>query len=464
MTALSVRVSEDPARPLGHAIITLSGLPRGLETFEFTLSRHGFAANHLGSDGWQGAECWLQPEEAWYSGDAIKFVVHPDLAFQLENMPYTLGVRGQGLADVVAVTFVWPLELELEEGTVGGERRVVGGTRVNATPKPRPEPEPSAMPAVESLEVSKADLPIPDVAIPEISAEPMADADDAPTQIVGHRVRAPHSTQDAPTRVVEGRIRPPVSEPGRPSSEEPTHKISEQQVPPAGGDGPPTVPSPLPPPLPAKDLPTVVAPSGRPAPLSESPPIPAETAGEGRPGGGFRLSTGLILLAALAVLAALGGWWWFGPHAADKLPMATPPTGAPTSIHRAPEPKPAPEPIPAPAPVPAPVPVPAPIPVPAPVPVPAPEPPAPERTPVPPPISTPPPVLAPVTSGQPPAPERTPAPPPVAPVPQVPLKPPPAPPTRPGGSGRSLEDELKSQFDPTLRELEKGLRRPKSSP
>lgn len=140
MSTLSVRVSEDPARPLGHAIVTLEGLPRTLETFEFALSRHGFAANHLGSEGWQGAECWLQPEEAWYSDAALKFVVHPDLAFQLENMPYRLAVRGQGLDESAAVTFVWPLELDIEEGSAGGERRVVGGTRVDPGPKARPEP------------------------------------------------------------------------------------------------------------------------------------------------------------------------------------------------------------------------------------------------------------------------------------------------------------------------------------
>ncbi|MFO1370861.1 MAG: hypothetical protein U1F42_00095 [Candidatus Competibacteraceae bacterium] len=35
----------------------------------------------------------MQPEEAWYSGDALKVVIPPDLAFQLENMPYTCGAR-----------------------------------------------------------------------------------------------------------------------------------------------------------------------------------------------------------------------------------------------------------------------------------------------------------------------------------------------------------------------------------
>ena len=43
MAALSVRVTEDPARPMGHAIVTLGGLPRDLETFEFALSQIGRA-------------------------------------------------------------------------------------------------------------------------------------------------------------------------------------------------------------------------------------------------------------------------------------------------------------------------------------------------------------------------------------------------------------------------------------
>ena len=149
MSALSVRVSEDPARPLGHAIVTLSGLPHGLETFEFALSRHGFADNHLGYEGWQGAECWLQPQEVWYSGEALKFVIHSDLAFQLENMPYRLAVRGQGLAGIAEVTFTWPPQLEIEAGAASGERRVVGGAKVEAGPKQPPTPPP--MPAAPAL-------------------------------------------------------------------------------------------------------------------------------------------------------------------------------------------------------------------------------------------------------------------------------------------------------------------------
>ena len=207
MAALSVRVSEDPARPLGHAIVTLNGLPRGLETFEFALSRHGFAASHLTLDGWQGAESWLQPEEVWYSGDALKFVVNPDLAFQLENMPYTLAVRGHGLANPVAITFVWPLELELEEGSASSERRVIGGTRVDSAPKPRPEPVASAMPVAEPPplpEMGHADLTIPDVAIPEIATAAAAAEDNAPTQVAGRRVQGPPPQAEEPTRKGSG--------------------------------------------------------------------------------------------------------------------------------------------------------------------------------------------------------------------------------------------------------------------
>ncbi len=437
MVALSVRVSEDPARPLGHAIVTLNGLPRGLETFEFALSRHGFASNYLGVDGWQGAECWLQPKEVWYSGDVLKFVVDPDQAFQLENMPYTLAVRGQGLADPVSVTFVWPLELALEGGSASGERRVIGGTRVDSAPKPRPEPTASAVPVVEPPplpEVGKADLAIPDVAIPEIATAEATDEDNAPTQAVGRRV------QGLPMQ-----------------AEEPTRKVSEPVSSTADGQQPTT-------PLasaPAEEPPTVAAPLRPLTPVVEPTPVSSESASAARRGGTFGVLIGLILLVALVALVALGGWWWFGQRAGNPPTESAPTVGAPASIHHTSEPIPAPEPKPAPEPVPAPPPVPAPEPKPAPEPVPAPEATPPERTSTPPAAPMPMPTLAPVAPAHPPTPASTP--PAVAPVPEVPPKLPSVPPARPD-SGRSLEDELKSQFDPTLQELEKRLRQPKPSP
>lgn len=405
MSTLSVRVSEDPHRPMGHAIVTLDGLPRTLETFEFALSRHGFAANHLGPDGWQGAECWLQPEEVWYSGDSLKFVIDPDLAFQLENMPYRLAARGQGLTATTAVTFVWPLALAIEEGTASSERRVVGGTRVG------PEPKAPSKPAIEPLplpELVPADLPIPDMPIPDIGGalEPAeddgptrpiplshppasSDEENLPTLVVAREPKfAPNLMDTMPTQRVEGRITS-------------TPLGSEERV-----FGPQGLPKVLSEPIvaPPEPPPRLVSPPSVPEPT----PSPPRAAGETQ-----RRRFGLILagVVTLAAAAGMSGWWWFSHSTpAPESAIMAPPVERSVNIR----PLGAPEPIPAPEPRPAPEPVPAPEPRPAPEPV--------------------------------PAPRSTPTSPPTA-------------PSSPPGSRRNLEDELKSQFDPTLQDLERGLRR-----
>jgi hypothetical protein len=168
ITQLAVRVTEDPSRPMGHAVITVEGVIRTLETFEFALRRHGFADNNLGPNGWQGPECWLTPEEAWYSGDSLKFVVGADVVYQMESMPYELVLRGQGMEGSAKVTFVWPVELELEE-SAGGERQAVGGTKVHPVPRARsskPIATTATTPEVPLPELQAADISIPNLAIP----------------------------------------------------------------------------------------------------------------------------------------------------------------------------------------------------------------------------------------------------------------------------------------------------------
>ena len=418
MPTLSVRVSEDPARPLGHAIVTLNGLPPGLETFEFALTRHGFTASHLGPEGWQGAECWLQPDEVWYAGDALKFVVPAELAFQLENMPYRLAVRGQGLAGTMTVTFAWPLELDLEEGGASGERRVVGGTRVESGPKPRPAVEPPPLPEVDGVVVD-----IPDVLIPEIGSdlEPMDER--LPTRVTppqtgtskpaGEDQKTPPAVQSDPRSSV---VPDSTVSPGPDSA----HKMSERLVPPVRPDRETAVETPVPAPPgrePVREEPTRVLPP-QPEPGSEA--RPAE--GSGAVGQQRRWVSGLLAgLLGLAVLAA--GWWWFGHRAGEAPPVAPAPSTVPSGDI-------APEPVPEPAPKPEPASEPAPEPVV--------------------PIQPEPPVSQPVA----------PAPKPVEPA--RPVAPESAPPSARPGSGRSLEEELKSEFDPTLQELEKRLRGEKS--
>ncbi len=392
MSMLSVRISEDPQRPMGHAIVTLEGLPRTLETFEFALNRHGFAANHLGPGGWQGAECWLQPEEVWYSGDALKFMIHPELAFQLENMPYRLAVRGQGLTETPALTLVWPLELDIEEGLQSAERRVISGTRVSVAPKPSPLPAPASPPPLPELH--PADLPIPDMPIPEMGGGLGAEEEEEnlPTQVVIRRTESsPNRFNDSPTRRVEGRI---VSTP----------LDSEARV-----FGPPAVP-----PKPPQD--DVLLPSSTP----ESAPASPAAIGQAQRSRGF---VWFLAIVAITAAVASGGWWWFNRQSRAPAPVPTAlPTKPPGDLrtNMMPEPIPASEPRPAPEPVPAPEPRPAPEPALATEPHPAPEP---------------------------------------KPAPKLPPESVRPAPSAPPGSRRDLEDELKSQFDPTLQDLERSLRR-----
>ena len=434
MTALSVRVSEDPARPLGHAIVTLGGLPRTLETFEFALSRHGFGTNHLGPEGWQGAESWLQPEEAWFSGDLLKFVIHPDLVFQLENMPYQLMVRGQGLPGTAAATFVWPLQLELEEGSASGERKVVGGTRVNPAPAPRPEPpfQPPPLP-----QIGTADLPIPDMPIPDLGGRAEPVDDDAtrglpPLSQKSQRLnsaRASEYLQESPPPLPSSppaANRPGDSLTGSGLPITATGEVSQATADP-GLDEESTQPA-------ARSPALVLTPSTPVAP-APTPVTQLEPASQGKS------SLTMVLAGAVLLALAAAGWWWFNSRANDQAPAndGKPPIveapAVPTS------PRPATEtPIPAPKPAARPIAPPEPVPMPSPTPTPVRPLDTPVRpTPVEPPVSQP---RAPLP------PERS--------TPATPQRP------APPGSGPSLEDELNSQFDPTQQELEKRLRSQRS--
>ncbi len=216
MNTLSVRFSEQATRPMGYAVITVDGIPRTLETVELALSRHGYGANNLGPDGWQGAECWLQPEEAWYGDGSLKCVIGPELVYQLENMPYTLALRGEGLAETATMTFVWPLELELEE-TSTGEREPVGGTRVHPAPSRRAaigaavesSPAEIELPQLAEAEVGIPELDIPDYgvatpeakeeqsAVPEPETEPAVKPNSPPAEMPSPQAPAPESEQQS---------------------------------------------------------------------------------------------------------------------------------------------------------------------------------------------------------------------------------------------------------------------------
>ena len=311
MVTLSIRVSEDPARAVGQAIVSVRGLPRVLEDdFEFALSRPGYAAGHLGLEGWQSAECWLRPREAWYCGNTLKLVLASELVFQLENRPYQLALRGPGLPETTAARFVWPLKLEPED-TV----------RVGAEPPNDTLPvlvKPSRKAAVDG---------------------------DLPTRILAAGARILRSSRliaadDEPTLRAPGRR---ISSRGNGARQADRHVASTE--------------------FPRE--PVVSCESSAPAPYRSAS---GEAARQAEPAGvteGQRrrqsgaLWIGLVVFA-LATTAATGWWWRSHPPAGSPtaseaaLPEKPPEVRGPGWLKTAPEPAPAPEPVPAPEPAPAP--------------------------------------------------------------------------------------------------------------
>ncbi|MEZ5585327.1 MAG: virulence factor SrfC family protein [Candidatus Competibacteraceae bacterium] len=290
---------------VGVAIITVQGLPGRLETLEFSLSRRGYGDNHLGADGWQGTECWLPPEEGWYKGDALQFVIGPDLVYQLENMPYELALRGEGLAGTIRTPFIWPLELEVEEN-VGSGREPIGGTRIHPhprspepvatpkTPEVKSEPPESSLPALGS-----ADIAIPDLTIPDYQPPPTASVSSTPPPI------SPRS---------EPSVREPVIEP-------PPLPASVTAEPPPAVEEPP--------PLPTMATPSPVEPlSSRREQISE-PPTPEPPAIDTTPPKRTGLMFGVVAGLGLLLLGGAAGWWWLNQSNED---FAIPHSEIPTPV------------------------------------------------------------------------------------------------------------------------------------
>lgn len=183
-TKPGVRISEDIRRQQGQAIVSVAALPAKPATLEFALHRYDCFANHLGPRGWQGTECWLAPEEAWYRDDELQFVLRADWVEHLENTTYRLTLRGRGLDEPVAIIFRWPPELAVETDSAA-PRRALGGAQVRTETetgrKPEAEVEPGQEPSAEpaSAEASSAATPRPEPVdpVPLVSSAAPTDRD-----------------------------------------------------------------------------------------------------------------------------------------------------------------------------------------------------------------------------------------------------------------------------------------------
>lgn len=156
-----IRVTEDIKRPAGHAILTLSiaGVNELPSSLEFGIHRRGHNENSLGDSGWQGADYWFTPEEAWVTqnNELLQFVFRSEAMYELQHMPYELLLRGKGMEEPISVSLYWPDTLDSEEPNEGQHRPIGEGTHIQE-PSPEP-PQPDAPPVPPQPDIPPAPEP-----------------------------------------------------------------------------------------------------------------------------------------------------------------------------------------------------------------------------------------------------------------------------------------------------------------
>ncbi len=158
----TISVSEDLNREPGYTVYTVSGVEGTIERLSYSVIRHGYDYNYLGEREWQAAFSWLEPEDAWYESGQLKFVVPPEVTWQMDPQGYVLKLDLYPSIGELSIDFFWPDVLPAEAATTPSIDHRLAGTRVKPAtktplteeeqtviPEPEPEPEPEPVPAPE---------------------------------------------------------------------------------------------------------------------------------------------------------------------------------------------------------------------------------------------------------------------------------------------------------------------------
>ncbi|WP_054690921.1 hypothetical protein [Desulfosarcina cetonica] len=123
-------VGEDLNREPGYTIFTLEGISGVVDRISYSVVRHGYDFNYLGEKEWQAAFSWLEPEDAWYENGTLKFIVPPDVTWQLEPQGYVLRLNLTPTIGDVSFDFFWPDVLPAESTGQPSNAQRLSGTRV----------------------------------------------------------------------------------------------------------------------------------------------------------------------------------------------------------------------------------------------------------------------------------------------------------------------------------------------
>ena len=155
-----ISLGEDLNREPGYTIFTIEGLSGVVDRISYSVVRHGYDLNYLGDKAWQAAFSWLEPEDAWYENGTLKFIVPPDVTWQLDPQGYVLRLNLTPNIGDVSFDFFWPEVLPAESTGQPANAQRLSGTRVKPVAAdmagqasameaiaPRPEKETPVVPA-----------------------------------------------------------------------------------------------------------------------------------------------------------------------------------------------------------------------------------------------------------------------------------------------------------------------------
>lgn len=126
----TLSVSEDLNRDPGYTVITIAGLDATVERLSFSIMRHGYDVNYIGQSGWQAAFEWLEPEDAWYENGQLKFVIPPDITWQMDPQGYVFKMNIAPSGGELEIDFFWPDVLPAEAASLPDVVNRLSGTKV----------------------------------------------------------------------------------------------------------------------------------------------------------------------------------------------------------------------------------------------------------------------------------------------------------------------------------------------
>lgn len=178
--AVTVRVQQDPGRPMGHARLVLGGTTLAAASGGFRIMREGFAKPNLGPSGWDVTRSDLKPVSVEQEGADVVLVVGPSVVRHMEAGPAILVLP----ADGSEAGLFWPDDIDFFDGQLPADDPPPPPPTPAPTPAPPPRPAPAAA-AAASIPPAPASPPAAPPLPPPQRVETKSGRDRLPLVLLG---------------------------------------------------------------------------------------------------------------------------------------------------------------------------------------------------------------------------------------------------------------------------------------